>query len=67
MKNEEKGRVEKMSDKKMKNPCPEQEKACPERGIMALMSKQSSSDVLGSYTGTPYAEDDEPVQDADDL
>ena len=51
----------------MKIPCPEQEKKSPERGIMALMSKQTHSDVLGSYTGTPYDEEDEPVQDADDL
>ena len=33
---------------------------------MALMSKQNHSDVLGSYTGTP-ADEEEPVQDADDL
>lgn len=51
---------------KQKKPCPEQEKTCPRRGIMALMSQQTDSDVLGSYTGTPR-DDDEPVQDADDL
>lgn len=39
-----------------------------QRGLFALLSRQSNSDVLGSYTGTPAdLEDDEPVQDADDL
>lgn len=39
-----------------------------ERGIFALLSRQSNSDVLGSYTGTPADPDDpEPVQDVDDL
>ena len=28
---------------------------------------ETHSDVLGSYTGTPYDVGDEPVQDADDL
>jgi len=38
------------------------------RGVFALLSKQSHSDVLGSYTGTPQDEEDpQPVQDADDL
>lgn len=37
------------------------------RGIMAMMSRETHSDVLGSYTGTPLDEEDEPVQDADDL
>lgn len=38
------------------------------RGVMALISKEIRSDVLGSYTGTPAdEEDDMPVQDADDL
>ena len=38
------------------------------RGLMALISKQNHSDVLGSYTGTPADDDDDvPVQDADDL
>ena len=38
------------------------------RGVMALISKESNSDVLGSYTGTPADdEDDMPVQDVDDL
>lgn len=38
------------------------------RGLMALISRENRSDVLGSYTGTPADEDDDmPVQDADDL
>ena len=40
-----------------------------ERGVFALVNKQSRSDVLGSYTGIPLDEEDDemPVQDADDL
>ncbi len=38
------------------------------RGLLALLSREDNSDVLGSYTGTPKAADDDvPVQDADDL
>jgi len=38
------------------------------RGLMALISREVRSDVLGSYTGIPADEDDDqPVQDADDL
>ena len=38
------------------------------RGLFSLLSRESNSDVLGSYTGTPAdLEDDQPVQDADDL
>ena len=36
------------------------------RGVFALLSRESNSDVLGSYTGTPK-DGGEPVQDADDL
>ena len=39
--------------------------------LTKIMPEQSRkdipSDVLGSYTGTPLDEEDEPVQDADDL
>ena len=39
-----------------------------QRGVFALLSRRSNSDVLGSYTGTPRDPDDEePVQDVDDL
>lgn len=39
-----------------------------QRGVFALLSRRSNSDVLGSYTGTPKDPDDEePVQDVDDL
>lgn len=38
------------------------------RGVFALLSRESNSDVLGSYTGTPKDPDDDmPTQDADDL
>lgn len=38
------------------------------RGVFALLSRESNSDVLGSYTGTPKdPDDDQPIQDADDL
>ena len=38
------------------------------RGVFALLSKQSHSDVLGSYTGIPLDKEDlQPTQDADDL
>ena len=55
-----------MEKEKNKKPAAEQGQNCAKRGMMALMSKENRSDVLGSYTGTP-ADDDEPVQDADDL
>lgn len=29
--------------------------------------QRSHTDVLGSWTGVPWDEEDEPVQDADDL
>ena len=35
--------------------------------IIAEQEKKSRTDVLGSYTGVPWDEWDEPVQDADDL
>ncbi len=38
--------------------------AAPE--TLADQSRESNSDVLGSYTGTPK-DGGEPVQDADDL
>ena len=39
-----------------------------QRGVFALLSRRSNSDVLGSYTVTPKDPDDEePVQDVDDL
>ena len=34
---------------------------------MIEMSKEGSSDVLGSYTGVPLIDDEVPVQDQDDL
>ena len=35
--------------------------------IIAEQRKKDLTDVLGSYTGVPWDEWDEPVQDADDL
>ena len=35
--------------------------------IIAEQRKKDSTDVLGSYTGVPWDEWDDPVQDADDL
>jgi len=35
--------------------------------IIAGQRKKDPTDVLGSYTGVPWDEWDEPVQDADDL
>jgi len=35
--------------------------------VLRDQSKESNSDVLGSYTGTPADQTDTPVQDADDL
>lgn len=43
-----------------------EEQGKTKRGIMALISMESNSDVLGSYTGTPK-DGLEPTQDADDL
>ena len=34
---------------------------------MTELAEKGRSDVLGSYTGTPLTDDDQPVQDADDL
>lgn len=33
----------------------------------AMELDRSQTDVLGSYTGVPWDEDETPVQDADDL
>ena len=35
--------------------------------IITEQRKKDPTDVLGSYTGVPWDEWDEPVQDADDL
>lgn len=35
--------------------------------IIAEQRKKDPTDVLGSYTGVPWDEFDEPVQDVDDL
>lgn len=35
--------------------------------IVAQQRRKNLGDVLGSYTGVPWDEWDEPVQDADDL
>lgn len=35
--------------------------------IIAEQRKKDRTDVLGSYTGVPWDEWDDPVQDADDL
>lgn len=35
--------------------------------ILREAQRKSPTDVLGSWTGLPWDEDDEPVQDADDL
>ena len=41
----------------------------PKRDLDTLrcQARETHSDVLGSYTGTPYDIGEEPVQDADDL
>lgn len=35
--------------------------------IIAQQRRKDPTDVLGSYTGVPWDEWDDPVQDADDL
>ena len=35
--------------------------------IIAEQRRKDRTDVLGSYTGVPWDEWDDPVQDADDL
>lgn len=35
--------------------------------IIAQQRSKNQTDVLGSYTGVPWDEWDDPVQDADDL
>ncbi len=35
--------------------------------IIAEQQRKNRTDVLGSYTGVPWDEWEEPVQDADDL
>lgn len=35
--------------------------------ILRQAQVRSQTDVLGSWTGVPWDEEDEPVQDADDL
>ena len=35
--------------------------------IIRSQRRHDPTDVLGSYTGVPWDESDEPVQDADDL
>lgn len=35
--------------------------------IICEQRRRDPTDVLGSYTGVPWDEQDEPVQDADDL
>ncbi|MBR3763466.1 MAG: hypothetical protein IKK57_02810 [Clostridia bacterium] len=35
--------------------------------IICEQRKHDPTDVLGSWTGVPWDENDEPVQDADDL
>lgn len=35
--------------------------------IIAEQRRKDPTDVLGSYTGVPWDEWDDPVQDADDL
>ena len=35
--------------------------------IIASQRRKDPTDVLGSYTGVPWDEWDDPVQDADDL
>lgn len=35
--------------------------------IIAEQRRKDRNDVLGSYTGVPWDEWDDPVQDADDL
>ena len=47
--------------KKLKNP------KKPQVNPLRDQAHETHSDVLGSYTGTPYEIGDEPVQDADDL
>ena len=37
------------------------------QAIIAEQRKKDPTDVLGSYTGVPWDEDETPVQDVDDL
>lgn len=37
------------------------------RAILREQQKKNPMDPLGSWTGVPFNEDEEPVQDADDL
>jgi len=37
------------------------------QAIIAEQQRKNPTDVLGSYTGVPWDEMDEPVQDVDDL
>ena len=37
------------------------------RAILREQQKKNPTDPLGSWTGVPFNEDEEPVQDADDL
>lgn len=50
-----------MIERKRKRPCELTE------AIIAEQQRRTPTDVLGSYTGVPWDELDEPVQDADDL
>ena len=65
--NPEKGRILQakeglqMSERKRKRPANLVEE------IIAEQRKKDPTDVLGSWTGVPWDEWDEPVQDADDL
>lgn len=51
----------------MPNHYPDKKPALHALNVLARMAEeQDSTDVLGSYTGTPR-DGDEPVQDVDDL
>jgi len=39
----------------------------PQKNPLRDQAHETHSDVLGSYTGTPYDIGEEPVQDVDDL
>lgn len=50
-----------MSESKKKRP------AALTEAILRQQWRKNRTDVLGSYTGVPWDEWEEPVQDADDL
>ena len=53
-----------MFKKKKRLPAHDIQRLCD---MAHIADRDASTDVLGSYTGVPWDEWDDPVQDADDL